>query len=324
MNMQAIIQTGYGSADVLQLGTLARPRPKDDEVLVRVHAAALDRGTWHLMTGRPYLMRVMGFGFSTPKNPVPGLDLAGTVVAVGDLVTRFRTGDAVFGIGRGSLAEYTCAREAKLVHKPASLSFEQAAALSVSGLTALQALRAGGARDGERVLIVGASGGVGTFMVQLAKLFGAEVTGVCSTSKVEAVRAIGADHVIDYTQEDFSDGARRYELILDVGGNTPLPRLRRALTDTGRLVFVGGEHGGDLTGGFSRNLHGIALNPFGKQRFITHTTREHYEGLQDLATLSVARKLRPVIDRRVPLAEVTAAMRDLEAGRVCGKVVVTV
>lgn len=324
MNMQAIIQTGYGPADVLQLGTLARPVPKDDEVLVRVHAAALDRGTWHMMTGRPYLMRVMGFGFSAPNNPVPGLDLAGTVVAVGDLVTRFRTGDPVFGIGRGSLAEYTCAREDKLVHKPASLSFEQAAALSVSGLTALQALRAGGARDGERVLIIGASGGVGTFMVQLAKLFGAEVTGVCSTSKVDAVRAIGADHVIDYTREDFSDGTQRYDLILDLGGNTPLARLRRALTDAGRLVFVGGENGGDLTGGFARNLHGLALNPLGKQRFIVHSTREHFEGLQDLATLSAARKLAPVIDRRVPLAEVTAAMRDLEAGRVCGKVVVTV
>lgn len=324
MTMQAIIQTGYGSTEVLQLGTIPRPQPKAGEVLVRVHAAALDRGTWHLMTGRPYLMRVMGFGFSAPNNPVPGLDLAGTVVEVGDGVTRFRAGDLVFGLGRGSFAEYACAREDKLAHKPASLSFEQAAALGVSGLTALQALRAGGVREGERVLIIGASGGVGTFMVQIAKALGAEVTGVCRTSKVDTVRAIGADHVIDYTREDFSDGAQTYDLIMDIGGNTPLVRLRRSMTETGRLVFVGGESGGDLTGGFGRNLRALALNPFGKQRFIMHTTHEHCAGLGDLAALSDARKLAPVIDRRVPLTRVTEAMRDLEVGRVCGKVVVTV
>lgn len=321
--MRAIVQSGYGSTDVLQLGSIARPQPKAGEVLVRVHAAGLDRGTWHLMTGRPYLMRVMGFGFSTPKEPVPGLDLAGTVVEVGEGVTRFRVGDHVLGIGQGSFAEYARAREDRLVLKPSSLCFEHAAVLSVSGITALQSLRAGGVREGERVLIIGASGGVGTFMVQLAKAFGAHVTGVCSTSKVATVRALGADHVIDYTRDDFSDGATKYDLIMDVGGNTPLRRLRRAMTSTGRLVFVGGENGGDWTAGFGRNLHALALNPFGAQRFIMHTTREHYESVAELVALSVSHRIEPVVDRQVPLALLTEAMRELEAGRVCGKVVVT-
>jgi NADPH:quinone reductase-like Zn-dependent oxidoreductase len=257
--MRAILQSGYGSTEVLRLGTAERPTPREGEVLVHVHAAGLDRGTWHLMTGRPYLMRIMGFGFSAPKNPVPGLDLAGTVVEVGAKVTRFRAGDAVFGIGEGSFAEYARAREDKLAHKPASLTYEQAAVLGVSGITALQGLRhSGEVRAGERVLIIGASGGVGTYAVQLAKAFGAEVTGVCSTAKLELVRSIGADHVIDYTQSDFADGARQYDLIVDIGGNTPLRRLRRALTPTGRLVFVGGEHGGDWSAGFGRQLRASA------------------------------------------------------------------
>ena len=322
--MHAILQSGYGSTDVMKLGTLMRPQPKAGEVLVQVRAAGLDRGTWHMMTGRPYLMRVMGFGFSAPKNPVPGLDLAGTVVEVGEGVTRFRAGDLVFGIGQGSFAEYTCAREDKLLLKPASLSFEQAAVLSVSGLTALQSLRAGGVREGDRALVVGASGGVGTFVVQIAKALGAKVTGVCSTSKVETVRALGADHVSDYSREDFSEGATRYDLILDIGGNTPLARLRRVMTSAGRLVFVGGENGGDWTAGFGRNLRALALNLFVSQRFIMHTTREHFEGLVELAALAEAWKIAPVIDRQVPLPGVPEAMRALEAGRVCGKVVVMV
>jgi 2-desacetyl-2-hydroxyethyl bacteriochlorophyllide A dehydrogenase len=322
--MRAILQAGYGSAEVLRVAATERPKPRDGEVLVQVNAAGLDRGTWHLMTGRPYLMRIMGFGFLAPKNPVPGLDLAGTVVEVGPNVTRFRIGDTVFGIGQGSFAEYTRAREDKLAHKPPSLSFEQAAVLGVSGITALNALDAGRVQAGERVLIVGASGGVGTFAVQIAKALGAEVTGVCSTAKVETVRSIGADHVLDYTQSDFADGAKRFDLILDIGGNTPLPRLRRALTETGRLVFVGGENGGDWSAGFGRQLQAFALAPFVRQRFAMLMAREHFSELERLAALVEAGKLSPVIDRRCPLASVPDALRDLEAGRVCGKVVVSI
>jgi NADPH:quinone reductase-like Zn-dependent oxidoreductase len=269
-------------------------------------------------------MRIMGFGFFAPKNPVPGLDLAGTVVEVGANVTRFRVGDAVFGIGQGSFAEYTRAREDKLAHKPPSLSFEQAAVLGVSGITALRSLDDGHLQAGERVLIVGASGGVGTFAVQLAKAFGAQVTGVCRTSKVEMVRAIGADHVIDYMQQDFADGAKQYDLVLDIGGNTPLARLRRALTATGRLVFVGGENGGDWSAGFGRQLRAFALAPFVRQRFVMAMAREHFSELERLSAFAEAGKLAPVIDRHCPLHAVADALRDLEAGRVAGKVVVSV
>jgi NADPH:quinone reductase-like Zn-dependent oxidoreductase len=324
-SMQAILQSGYGTTDVLRVGATARPSPGPVEVLVRVRAAGLDRGTVHLMTGRPYLMRIMGFGFSGPKDPVPGLDLAGTVVEVGSGVTRFGVGDEVFGIGRGSFAEYARAREDKLVAKPRSISFEQAAVLAVSGGTAVQALHdAGGLSAGERVLVVGASGGVGSYAVQLAKRFGAEVTGVCSTAKVDAVRALGADRVIDYTQEDFATGADRYDLVLDIGGNTPVARLRRAMAPAGRLVFVGGENGGDWTAGFGRNLAALLLAPFRRpQRFVMLTSREHHSHFEPLAELAATGGVRPLIDRRVPLAGVIDGIRDLEAGRIRGKVVIT-
>ncbi len=324
-SMRAVLQSGYGSTDVLRVGETVRPKPQPGEVLVRVQAAGLDRGTWHLMTGRPYLMRIMGFGFSAPKNPICGLDLAGTVVEVGEGVTRFRAGDAVFGIGRGSFAEYACAQEDKLVHKPQNLSFEEAAVMAVSGITALQALRdAGQLRAGERVLIVGASGGVGTYAVQLAKAYGATVTAVCSTSKVDRVRALGADEVIDYKQRDFADGSSQYDLIVDIGGNTSVARLRRALTPVGRLVFVGTEHGGDWTAGFERPLYALMLGLFVKQRFASLMSQEHWSSMQVLAKLAEEGKLRPVIDRQCSLADVPAALRDLEAGKVCGKVVVRV
>lgn len=322
--MQALLQSGYGGPEVLRVGTAPRPTPRDGEVLVRVHAAGLDRGTWHLMTGRPYLMRLMGFGFRRPKRPIAGLDLAGTVVEVGPKVTRFQPGDAVFGIGAGSFAEYALAREDKLVHKPARLSFDQAAVLGVSGGTALQALERGGLQAGEHVLIVGASGGVGTFAVQLAKARGATVTGVCRADKVEMVRSIGADHVVAYTRPDFADGSTRHDLVLDVGGNTPLSRLRRAMTASGRLVFVGGEHGGDWTGGFGRQLGAFALSPFVRQRFLPLMTREHRDHLEPLAALADEGKLAPVLDRRVPLTGVVDALRDLVAGQIRGKVVITV
>ncbi|HKP61857.1 MAG TPA: NAD(P)-dependent alcohol dehydrogenase [Polyangiales bacterium] len=324
-SMRALLQAGYGSTDVLHLGQAVRPQPGPGEVLVRVHAAGLDRGTWHLMTGRPYLMRLMGFGFSAPKNPICGLDLAGTVVDVGEGVTRFRAGDAVFGIGRGAFAEYACAREDKLVRKPERLSFEEAAVLAVSGITALQALRdAGQLRAGERVLVIGASGGVGTYAVQLAKAYGATVTAVCSAAKVERVRSLGADHVIDYTRSDFANGSSQYDLVLDIGGNTPVARLRRALAPSGRLVFVGGENGGDWTFGFERQLYASMLGLFVKQRFASLMSREHWEHMQVVAQWTEEGKLTPLIDRRCSLSDVPAALRDLEAGKVCGKVVVRV
>ncbi len=322
--MRALLQSGYGSFEVLRLGERARPSPGLGEVLIEVRAAGLDRGTWHMMTGRPYLMRVMGFGFSAPKNPVPGLDVAGVVVEVGPQVTRFRPGDEVFGIAQGSFAELSVAREDKLAKKPSNLSFEEAAVLGVSGLTAQGALDAGALQAGERVLIIGASGGVGSLAVQQAKALGAEVTGVCSTAKVEKVRALGADRVIDYRQQDFADGTIRYDLILDIGGNTPLRRLRRALTQAGRLVFVGGENGGDWTAGFGRQLGAFALAPFVKQRFIMLMNKEHYSGLERLAALVLEGKLRPLIDRRIGLAEVPDALRALEAGEVSGKVAIRV
>jgi len=321
--MRALLQSAYGSTDVLRVGTTSRPSPGEREVLVEVHAAGIDRGTWHLMTGRPYLMRLMGFGFRTPKNPVLGLDLAGTVVAVGAKVTRFAPGDEVFGMGKGSFAAFACAHEDKLARKPPSLSFEHAAVLGVSGVSAVLALQEAGVQAGERVLILGASGGVGTFAVQLAKALGAQVTGVCSTSKVDLVRSLGADLVLDYTQSDPADGATRYDVILDIGGGMPLSRLRRAMTATGRLVFVGNEHGGDWTGGFERPLLAFALAPFVKQRFIMLVAREHYVELEQLLQWMDAGKLRPVIDRHCSLAEVADALRDMEAGTIRGKVVVT-
>ncbi len=321
--MQALLQSGYGSTEVFSVGTAPRPKPAPSEVLVQVRAAGLDRGTWHLMTGRPYLMRIMGFGFWAPKSPVPGLDVAGTVVEVGANVTRWRVGDEVFGIGRGTFAEFACAPEDKLALKPAALSFEEAAVLAVSGGTALQGLReAGGLVAADRVLIVGASGGVGTYAVQLAKAMGAEVTGVCRTSKLEMLRALGADHVIDYTERDFADGSVRYDLVLDIGGNTPVRRLRRALAPAGRLVFVGGENAGDWSAGFERQLFGALLGLFVKQRFIMLMVREHGSYFEQLARYAQAGQLKPVIDRRCPLQAVAEAMRDLEAGRVTGKVVI--
>jgi NADPH:quinone reductase-like Zn-dependent oxidoreductase len=323
-SMHALLQFAYGGSEVLQLGTRTRPTPGAHEVLVKVHAAGIDRGTWHLMTGRPYLMRLMGFGFRAPKNPVAGLDLAGTVLEVGAKVTRFRAGDRVFGIGQGTFAEYTCALESKLAVLPAGFSFEQAAVLGVSGITALQALDAGHLKPGERVLVVGASGGVGSYAVQLAKALGAEVTGVCSTTKVPAVRALGADHVVDYRTQNYTDGSSQYDLILDIGGNTPLKRLRRAMTETARLVFVGGENGGDWSAGFGRQLQALVLGLFVKQRFVMLMSQEHRDFLERLVPFCESGQLKPVIDREIGLAEVPSALSDLEAGRVCGKIAVRI
>jgi NADPH:quinone reductase-like Zn-dependent oxidoreductase len=323
--MRAIVQTEYGSAEVLRVAETDRPAIGDDEVLVRVHAAGLDRGTWHVMAGRPYLIRLMGYGLRAPKNRVPGLDVAGTVVATGADVTRFAAGDEVFGVSRGSFAEYAGAREDKLARKPANLTFDQAAVVAISGLTALQGLcDVGRLQAGQHVLIIGASGGVGTYAVQIAKASGAQVTGVCSTAKLDLVRSLGADHVIDYTQDDFSSAPARYDLILDIGGNSTLSRLRRALAATGTLVIVGGENGGRWTGGFGRQLRAAALSPFVPQRLVMKTPKEHYGDLERLARLIEAGEVKPFIDKTYPLHEAPDAMRHLQAGRARGKLVITV
>jgi NADPH:quinone reductase-like Zn-dependent oxidoreductase len=323
--MKAIVREEYGSPDVLELRDVDRPEIEDGEVLLRVHAAGVDRGVWHVMTGLPYPIRLAGYGLRAPKNPVIGSDVAGVVEAVGKDVSRFQPGDEVFGIGKGTFAEYARAPENKLAPKPANLTVEQAAVVAISGLTALQALRDHGrVGPGQEVLIIGASGGVGTYAVQIAKAFGAHVTGVCSTTKVEMVRSIGADHVIDYTREDFAAGEQRYDLILDIGGNSPLARLRRALTLEGTLVITGGEGGGRWLGGTDRQIRALLLSPFSGQKLGTFISKENHEDMIVLAELIESGKLTPVIDRTYPLAEVSEAIRYLEEGHVRGKVVITV
>lgn len=322
--MKAIVQDVYGSPDVLQLREIEKPAIGGDEVLLRVSAAGVDQGVWHLMAGRPYLVRVAGVGFRAPKNPIRGLDVAGLVEAVGEQVTRLRPGDEVFGVCRGSFAEYACAPAHRLVPKPANISFVQAAAVPVSGCTALQAVRdRAKVRSGQRVLVIGAGGGVGTFAVQLAKLFGAAVTGVCSTSKVDLVRSIGADRVVDYAREDFA-GGDRYDAILDTAGNRSLSQLRRALTADGTLVIVGGEGGGRWLGGFDRQLRAQVLSVFGRQKMGTWIATQPRDDLEALRELLEAGKVTPVVDRTFPLSEVADAIRYLRDGRARGKVVITV
>jgi NADPH:quinone reductase-like Zn-dependent oxidoreductase len=324
-SMKAIVRDTYGSPDVLELRDIDKPKISDDEVLVRVHAAGVGRDVWHIMTGLPYPIRLAGYGFRAPKNPIIGSDMAGVVETVGKNVSRFQPGDEVFGIGKGSYAEYVGAREDKLAPKPANLTFEQAAVVAIMGSTALQALRDhGNVRPGQEVLIIGASGGVGTYAVQIAKAFGAHVTGVCSTTKVEMVRSIGADHVIDYTREDFAEGERRYELILDIGGNSSLARLRRALASRGTLVIVGGEGGGRWLGGTDRQLRAMMLSPFVSQKLGTFVNKENHEDMLVLKELIESGKITPVIDRTYPLSEVPEAIRYLEGGHARGKVVITV
>jgi NADPH:quinone reductase-like Zn-dependent oxidoreductase len=324
--MKAVVQDTYGPPAVLELREIDKPVVRDDDLLVRVRAAGVDPGVWHLMTGLPYLVRVMGYGLRTPKVGIRGRDVAGRVEAVGTNVTRFRPGAEVFGICDGSFAEYVCARPDKLAPKPANLTFEQAAAVPISGLTALQALRdTGKVQSGQKVLIIGAAGGVGSFAVQLAKAFGAEVTGVCSTTKVDLVRSIGADLVIDYTREDFTDGARHWDLIVDTAGRRSLSQLRRALTRRGTLVIVGGEGGGRWLGGFDRQiLRAPAVSAFSRQRLRPLVSKERSEDLLVLKDLIEAGKITPVIDRTYPLSEAPEAIRYLEEGHAQGKIVITV
>jgi NADPH:quinone reductase-like Zn-dependent oxidoreductase len=323
--MKAIVQDKYGTADVLELRDVETPKAGDDELLIRVHAAGVDPGVWHLMTGLPYLVRVMGFGLRKPKMRIRGTDVAGSVEAAGKNVSRFKEGDQVYGTCDGSFAEYACARAERLAPKPSNLSFEQAAAVPVSGMTALNGLRdAGKVQPEQKALIIGAAGGVGAHAVQLAKAFGAVVTGVCSTPKMELVRTIGADEVIDYTREDFTDGTRRFDLILDTAGRRPLSRLRRALKPQGTLVIVGGEGGGRWLGGFQRQLFAPVRSRFTEQKLLGLISKERQQDLLTLKALIEAGKVMPVIDRTFPLKEAPQAIRYLEQGHARGKVVVTV
>ncbi|HJW48068.1 MAG TPA: NAD(P)-dependent alcohol dehydrogenase [Candidatus Limnocylindria bacterium] len=323
--MKAIVQDRYGSADVLELREIDKPVVRPGEVLVRVKAAGVDPGVWHLMTGLPYLVRVMGYGFRAPKDRVRGRALAGTVEAVGADVTDIQPGDDVFGTCEGAFADYASARADRIARKPANLTFEQAATVPISAHTALQGLRdTGQLRPGQSVLIIGAAGGVGAFAVQLAKALGAHVTGVCSTSKVDLVRSIGADEVIDYTRDDFASGARRYDLILDTAGNRPLSYLRRALTPQGTLVLVGGEGGGPWLGMLGRFFKTYMLARFVRQRLRVLSSTEDKKDLEILRDLIEAGKVTPVIDRTYALRDVPGAIRYLEEGHARGKVVITV
>jgi NADPH:quinone reductase-like Zn-dependent oxidoreductase len=327
--MKAIVQDRYGGLDVLELRDIDQPVPRDNEALVRVHAAGLDRGVVHVMTGLPYMIRLVvpTLGLRKPKVPVRGMDLAGQVEAVGEHVTRFRPGDEVFGWSDGgSYAEYTCAPEDHFAPKPANLTFEQAAAVPISAFAALQGLRdEGEVQAGQKVLVIGAAGGVGSFAVQLAKAFGAHVTGVASTTQVELVRSIGADDVIDYTRDDVTDGTRHWDLILDTAGHRSLSQLRRALTPRGTLVIVGSEVRGRWMGGFDRNLRAVALSRLVGQRLRMLGSKPRQEDLQTLRELIEAGKVTPVIDRTYPLREVPQAIRYLVEGHGGGgKVVITV
>ena len=326
--MRAVVQDTYGPAEVLQLREIARPTTAGDQVLVRVRAAGLDRGVWHVMTGLPYLVRfvVPTLGLRRPKAPVRGMDHAGQVEAVGRDVTRFRPGDAVFGwTDTGAYAQYVSAPEDHFQPKPANLSFEQAAAVPISGFAALQALRdEGEVQPGQKVLVIGAAGGVGSFAVQLAKAFGAQVTGVASTTQAELVRSLGADEVVDYTRTDVTDGSRHWDLILDTAGHRSLSRLRRALSPAGTLVIVGSEGRGRFMGGFDRQLRAVALSRVVGQRLRMLSSTPRRDDLETLRQLIEAGKVAPLLDRTFPLDQVRQAIGHLLAGGGRGKLVITV
>ena len=318
--MQAMVQHKYGNADVLAIEEIARPTVGDDEVLIRVQAASLNPFDWHEMTAKPFLMR-FGTGLFKPKRSVLGVDVAGRVEAIGPTVTRFEPGDEVFGWCRGAYAQYARVRETQLLPRPMSLSPEQAAAVPIAGFTALQGLRdRGRIAEGDRVLIIGASGGVGTFAVQIAKAFGAEVTGVCSSRNADLVRSLGADYVVDYTQEDITKGQNRYDLIFQLAGTVSPAKLLRILTPTGTLVLSSGE--GRLSG-LDRIVKAYARAPFVSQRMVTWVANNSLDDLATLTELFESGKVTPVIDKSFDLSEGAAAMRYLEAGHTRGKVVIT-
>jgi NADPH:quinone reductase-like Zn-dependent oxidoreductase len=321
--MKAIVRETYGPPEELQLSTVDEPAIGDDDVLVRVVAAGVDQGVWHLVTGLPKAIRLAGFGVRKPKNHVPGMDVAGVVTAVGGNVTRFRPGDEVFGSGTSTYAERATVPAKNLVPKPTNVSFEEAAAVPISGLAALQGLRKGNVQAGQRVLVIGAGGGVGSYAVQLAVAAGAEVTGVCRTQKIDFVRSLGAAEVLDYTSEGITDGGRRYDLILDTGGNRTLRELRRALTPTGTLVIVGAEVGGRKQG-VERQLLAMLLTPFIKQKLRSYVSMPNQADLQTLADHLAAGTLRAPVDRTFPLADAGAAITYMRDGKAKGKVVLTV
>ena len=319
--MQAITQDHYGSQDVLKLGIVDKPEIGDDEVLVRVRAASIHVGDWILMTGSPWVMR-LATGLRRPKNRVPGTDLAGTVEAVGTAVEGLRPGDEVFGWCEGAFAEYASAKADHFVKKPANLTFEQAAAVGVSASTALQLLRDDGkVVAGQKLLINGASGGVGTFAVQIAKAFGAEVTGVTSTRNVELVRSIGADRVIDYTREDFTAAAAQYDLIVDNVGNHSMARTRRALTPTGTLISNGGGH---ADGKLGRTIRAMLVSMFVREQAGPTVKTQNHDDLVALKALVESGKVTPVIDQTFPLSGTAEAIGHVAAGHARGTVVITV
>ena len=323
--MRAIAHDRYGTAEGLELREIDRPEIGDAEVLIEVHAAGVDRGVWHVMTGLPYPIRLAGYGLRAPKNPVLGSDVAGVVESVGRLVTDFKAGDEVFGVAQGSYAEYAVAVESCLAHKPSNLSFEEASSVPTSAATALQGLRdKAKVQPGDKVLIIGASGGVGTYAVQIAKALGAEVTAVCSTAKVEMVRSIGADNVLDYTVQDFADGESRYDVIFDIGGNSTLSRLRSALTSDGRLVIAGGETDGRWLGGADRQIRAQVLSLFVGQELGTFIASVRGVDLNSLRDLIEGGKVMPVIDRSYALTEVPKAIAYIAEGHARGKVVIAV
>ena len=320
--MTAIVQDRYGSADVLQLRKIERPRPRADDVIVRVHAAGVDFGVWHLMEGLPYAVR-LATGLRRPRNPVRGLELAGIVEEVGAKVTAFAPGDAVFGTGEGSFAQYTRASQSKLVHKPSKLSFEEAAIVPVSATTALVGIRAAKVEAGQTVLITGAGGGIGSYAVQLARAMGAEVTAVCSTSKLDFVRSLGAAHAIDYTREDITTGDRTYDAIIDLAGRRGVSALRRALAPTGTLVIIGGEGGGRWLG-MGRQVWSQIIGITSRQKFRSPLALVNQADLRVLKEMLENGNLTPVVDRRYPLMEVPTAVRALAAGHSRGKSVITI
>lgn len=323
--MRAIIQTEYGApSEQLHFGLTATPTPAPNQVLIDVTAAGIDRGVWHLTTGLPFLVRLAGYGVTKPKMPVPGMDVSGVVVAVGSEVTRFDVGDDVFGIARGSLAEYAVADESKIVKRPLHFDPVEAATVAVSGITALQAVSdVAGTGAGESVLVLGASGGVGSYAVQIAKALGADVTGVASASKAEMVRDLGADRVVDYRSQD-PLAPNSYDVIIDTGGLNPVRRLRKALRPGGRLVIVGGEGKGRWTGGVGRQLRAALLSPFVSQRLTGLMSKERSESIERLAEMIAAGDVTPAVGSRYPLAEAANAITDLENGLAKGKSVVVV
>jgi NADPH:quinone reductase-like Zn-dependent oxidoreductase len=323
--MRAVVQRRYGNSSVLEVAEVERPAVAADEVLIEVRAAAIDRGTEHLMTGRPWLIRLAGFGLLRPKQPVIGLDVAGVVRQVGAEVTRFSVGDEVFGIASGSVAQFAAAKEKKLSLKPANITFEQAAASTVSGITALQALTdVGELEAGQRVLVIGASGGVGTFAVQLARSLGGVVDGVAGAKNRELVRSLGAEAVYDYRTTDVADIEQRYDLIIDIGGRNPVRKLRRLLTDSGTLVLVGGENGNRVTGGVGRQIRAAAVSPFVAHRLVMMISAEDHSLIDRLATHLAANAVTPAISGRFKLDEAIDAMAQLERGQAGGKLVIEV